>query len=149
MTVLAIQAAKHLGQKSNWKYSNLEYQKLIYIAHMFHLGAEHEPLVFGNFEAWPYGPVHPDVYHLLKLFGALAVPKTFGLFKFIEDIETGSESAWLDDAANAFPPGNGARLVAVTHQKQSAWQRHHGTNRKSVVIPTDSIIAEYKFFQNG
>ena len=147
MTILAFQAAKHLGQKADWKYSNLEYQKLIYIAHVFHLGAEGRPLVWGDFEAWKYGPVHPELYRELKVFGAAAVPRSFLPFQLVKDVSEGTESQWLDDASEAFPPGNGARLVAVTRLATSAWTRHYKTNLERFVIPTDAMIEEYRALQ--
>ena len=148
MTILAIQAAKYLGQKSDWKYSNLELQKIIYITHVFHLGEEHTPLVYGNFEAWDYGPVHPELYHFLKVFGARPVPRSFGLYDFVEDVQEGTESKWLDGAAKALPPGNGPRLVAITRRDQGAWMRHSASNVKRCVIPSESILTEYQSYQN-
>jgi len=38
MTVSASAAAKRMCERSGWTLSNLELQKLLYIAHMFHLG---------------------------------------------------------------------------------------------------------------
>ena len=149
MTIHVLRAAKHLGLQSNWKYSNLEYQKVIYIAHMFHLGAENEPLVSGEFEAWKYGPVHPELYRYLKVYGPLPVPRTFALFGQVRNLREGSESWWLDDAVEAFPPGSGARLVAITHREESAWTKHYEENRAGVVIPAESIIEEYEALQNG
>ena len=146
MRVPVLQAAKHLCKKSKWEYSNLELQKILYIAHMFHLGAEGSPLVNGNFEAWEYGPVHPDLYQVLKIFGARPVSKSFPVFELIEDIEQGSEMLWLDDAAKVFPPGNGPHLVAITHREHSAWSRHYRPGVKGIVIPNESIIEEYQYF---
>lgn len=148
MTILALQAAKHLSRNSDWRYSNLELQKLIYVAHMFHLGEEKKPLVYGNFEAWEYGPVHPELYHFLKIFGARPIPKTFGLFKFVEDLTKGTEAYWLEDTAEAFPPGNGPRLVAMTHRNGSAWTNFYKDTSIGTVIPEKAIIDEYRLYQN-
>ena len=124
MTVLALQAAKRLAQVSNWRYSNLEYQKKIHLAHMFHLGALERSMVSGHFEAWEYGPVRPELYLFLKLFGSHPVPEDCEVFTYVDDIQEGTETERLDDAASAFPPGNGPRLVAMTHRKDGAWKRH-------------------------
>ena len=60
MAVSALSAGKRLGKHSGWTLSNLAMQKLLYIAHMYHLGMyDATPLVTGHFEAWDYGPVHP------------------------------------------------------------------------------------------
>ena len=63
MTTSVLTVAKRLGEQSDWSLSNLAMQKLSYIAHMVHLASfDGEPLVFGNFEAWDLGPVHPQLY---------------------------------------------------------------------------------------
>ncbi|RWO77206.1 type II toxin-antitoxin system antitoxin SocA domain-containing protein [Mesorhizobium sp.] len=67
MTLHVLSAAKHLAKQSGWSLSNLELQKILYLAHMFYLGRTGEPLVSGHFEAWDYGPVHPDLYHRVKV----------------------------------------------------------------------------------
>lgn len=82
VTVLAIQAAKHPCEQSRWRYSNPEMQKILYIAHMFLLGAEGSPIVSGNFEAREFGPLHPELCHVLKVLGARPVSKSCGLFDF-------------------------------------------------------------------
>ena len=43
--------------------------KLTYIAHGWHLGFYSKPLMVNNIEAWKYGPVIPDLYHVTKRFG--------------------------------------------------------------------------------
>lgn len=46
--------------------SPMKMQKLIYFAHGWNLAIRGEPLIDGHFEAWPYGPVEEDLYHILK-----------------------------------------------------------------------------------
>lgn len=49
----------------------LKLQKIVYIAHGFHLAIYDEPLVGNEIaEAWEYGPVFPSIYHEFKDFGA-------------------------------------------------------------------------------
>ena len=64
MAVFILEAAEHLGKQAGWSVSNLKMQKILYIAHQYHLGNYGEPLVHALFEAWDYRPVHPDLYHL-------------------------------------------------------------------------------------
>src|SRR6516164_9635188 len=51
------------------KLDPLQLQKLVYIAHGWHLGLLNRPLFAQRVEAWPYGPVIEDVYHAFKRFG--------------------------------------------------------------------------------
>ena len=44
----------------------MKMQKLVYLAHGWHLAIHDRPLISENFEAWPYGPVEEDLYHIFK-----------------------------------------------------------------------------------
>jgi len=46
--------------------TNLALQKLLYFAHGIYLIETKRPLVFGYFEAWQHGPVHPTAYAAFK-----------------------------------------------------------------------------------
>ena len=128
MTIPVLQAARHLGVKSRWTLSNLHLQKMLYLAHMVYLGDhDGEPLVFGRFQAWDYGPVHPDLYHHLKEFGADAV-KDYGQFDQYEDLPRRSpERKLLNQVVKAFPYSKdlGPKLVAITHWRRGAWHKFH------------------------
>jgi uncharacterized phage-associated protein len=54
--------------------SNLKLQKLVYYAQGLHLAIYGEPLFDDIIEAWQYGPVVPDLYHLYKTYGAQGIP---------------------------------------------------------------------------
>src|SRR5260221_12006869 len=49
--------------------TNLALQKLLYFAHGIYLVKTKYPLVYGYFEAWEYGPVHPTAYAAFKAAG--------------------------------------------------------------------------------
>ena len=46
----------------------LKIQKLVYIAHGWHLAIYEEPLIVELVEAWKWGPVIPLLYHEFKNF---------------------------------------------------------------------------------
>ena len=48
--------------------SNLDLQKIVYFLHGHYLVQYHEPLVSGEFEAWPYGPVHRSIYDAFRAY---------------------------------------------------------------------------------
>ena len=85
MTISVFAAAKHLGKQTGWSIWNLDMQKILYIAHRYHLFKYDEPLVDGLFEAWNYGPVHPELYHYAKAFGANPVKNIFRSYKDLEN----------------------------------------------------------------
>lgn len=144
MTVSALCAAKHLGKKSKWMYTQLELQKLVYLAHMFHLVKEdNQPLVENRFEAWEWGPVHVDLYYKLRAAGASSIPKSFEEWKILKTVdETSTEARWLGYISECFPPGNGASLLSITHNKHSAWKRCY-KRILNIEIPDSKIVQEY------
>ena len=148
MPINVLQAAKHLCKKSDWKLSNLELQKMIYICHMFYFGQQNEPLVSGDFEAWDYGPVHPSLYHHLKRYGAKPIDKS--AFEAVEDLCESNHKGQieiLNYLLKSFPPGSGPKLVAITHWDNGAWAKHYRPREKNIVLPIADILEEYKELQ--
>jgi uncharacterized phage-associated protein len=146
MTVDVLAAAKHMAKRSGWTLSNLQLQKLIYLAHMFHLGRAGEPLVHGSFEAWDYGPVHTQLYHVAKVFGSGPVQDVFG---YVEDIAGQPEAAILDEAYTALGRTRPGQLVNATHKPGGAWDRNYVPGSRRTVIPNEDILAEYRGMDNG
>ena len=146
MAVSALSAGKRLGERSGWTLSNLAMQKLLYIAHMFHLGKyDAKPLVSGQFEAWDYGPVHPALYHAVKQFGADPVQN---IFHSVPPIGEGTETSLLDAAVDQLSDST-SRLVAIAHWKNGAWAKNYIPGKKGVPIPDEDIRQEYIDRQNG
>lgn len=142
MTISVLSAAKSLAASSDWNLTNLELQKIVYLAHMFYMGRHNgEPLVHGSFQAWDYGPVHPDLYHRAKIFGSDKV-KSF-IFKDAED-PAGKEREILDEAFAAFGHIVVGKLVSATHRKGGAWEINYRPGERGVIIPNDDILAEYQ-----
>lgn len=142
MTISILEAAKHLGKQAGWSLSNLKMQKILYIAHMYHLGNHDSPLVQGLFEAWDYGPVHPDLYHRAKVFGADPVGNIFRSFKALEDEAT--EKRILDAAAEQLAGISSAQLIATTHREGGAWAKHYVPGVRGIEIPNEDILEEYR-----
>ena len=87
MTISPIAAGAFICGESEWTTTQLAVQKILYMAHMVHLGREHGPLVHGQFEAWDYGPVHPVLYHKVKAFGARSIPNVFHMPREVPELE--------------------------------------------------------------
>jgi uncharacterized phage-associated protein len=141
MTISVFDAAKYLCKKSGWSLTNLELQKIIYIAHMFHLGEQSMPLIKEHFEAWDYGPVQPDLYHHIKVYGASPIKSLFHLGRDIP--KDGSEARILDKVFSQLFNKSPSWLVAVTHWEDGAWAKHYGSGAFSEIIPDTDIQQEY------
>ena len=141
MSIGVLSAAKFYCEFSGWSTPNLRLQKILYIAHMCHLGqTEGEPLIDGNFESWDYGPVHPVLYREAKIFGADPVGNIFRSFPEIED---GAEKETLVTALKILKGFSGTRLVALTHRRDGAWAKNYHSGA-GTAIPNEDIIEEYK-----
>jgi len=147
MTVSVLSAAKRLAAQSSWSLSNLELQKILYLAHMFHMGRNNgEPLVSGLFEAWDFGPVHPSLYHRAKVFGSDPVEN---VFYDIPDLPEGPEREIVHEAYESLGSVGPGRLVSATHKKGGAWDKNYIPGARNIVIPNEDILAEYLGFQNA
>ena len=141
MTVSALSAAKLMGKKANWSLSNLKMQKILYLANMSYLAKTEETLVYGNFEAWDYGPVLPELYHKIKIFGAGPVAD---IFRSVSDMEIDSaEYSMLNSATDKLSGFSGAKLVAITHWKRGAWAKNYLPGSRGKIIPNEHLIEEY------
>jgi uncharacterized phage-associated protein len=142
MTVSVFSAAKWLARRSGWTKSNLELQKILYLAHMFFLGrTDGTPLVNGHFEAWEYGPVHPELYREIRIFGSEPVKN---VFHGVPDLEEGMERAILDEAHEALGSVRASQLVHATHRKDGAWYRNYVPGQRHCIIPNSDILDEYR-----
>ena len=146
MTVHVLSAAKRLAARSDWSLSNLELQKILYLAHMFYLGRNGQPLVHGNFEAWDYGPVHPDLYHRVKIFGSDPVGNVFGS---VHEPPEGAERDIIDEAYDNLGNSGPGRLVNATHRRGGAWDINYVPGVRHCIIPNADILTEYRGLDNA
>ena len=128
--------------------SNLALNKIIYFAHAWYLALYSQPLVDSPFEAWQYGPVHPQVYHQLKRYSDQ--PITSRLTRI--DLETGADvpievslSAEEEDHITKITRFYGTRsaswLVEATHEPGAPWDQVWSAAERSpcpgMAIPDD------------
>jgi uncharacterized phage-associated protein len=138
----AVLAAKRLCERSGWGLSNLELQKLLYLAHMAYLGRTvGRPLILESFEAWDLGPVVPALYHRAKAFGSGPVQNVF--HHVTTDLQP-DETSVIDgvyQGTRGLTPG---QLVAITHWDGGAWAKHYSPRARGNIIPNKDILDEYR-----
>jgi len=49
--------------------NQVQLHKLVYLAHGWHLGNTGQPLIRGEVQAWPLGPIIPEIYQEFKQYG--------------------------------------------------------------------------------
>lgn len=116
--------------------------KLVYMSHGWMLGLHDRPLFRQRVEAWRYGPVIPDVYHELKIYGNSPV----------ENLITGVVEVNLDDVeldlvqqVNELYGGySGILLSQITHADGSPWHKIWTMHGKQAIISNELIKDYYK-----
>lgn len=135
--------ARYICEKSGWTVSNLQLQKLMYLAQMIHMGRTNGSKLFeGQFQAWDYGPVEPDLYHRVKAFGAGPVKDVFSKALAFEADD--ARRRVMDDVCDRFLRYSGGDLVEITHWDEGAWAKHYIPKARNVTIPDEAILEEYQ-----
>ncbi|MDI9348554.1 MAG: DUF4065 domain-containing protein [Candidatus Symbiobacter sp.] len=109
--------------------TNLKLQKLLFLCHaVFLIQKGGKNLIKGNFEAWQYGPVHPEVYNAFKNFVAKPItehakkhnPITGELseFDFPNDSDVRST---ITNVLNVYGLKSANELIELTHKKDGPW----------------------------
>lgn len=134
-------AARTLGEASAWRLSNVEMQKVLYVAQMLHLGRAGTPLFQESFEAWDFGPVVPRLYQHNKSYKRQAIPE----FRYCEVFEQHS-SQWqaVSDAYTFTRHLTPGQLIAYTHRIGGAWEKHYRQGELGGVIPNSDILSEFQ-----
>ena|ERR1700694_506706 len=140
MPVSSASAARYICARGNWSVTNLALQKILYMAHMVHMGRTGKRLVNAEFQAWDYGPVEPELYRTVRLFGDRPIQDIF----FVAPVLSGSdEQTTLNDACDFLLSKKPSELVAMTHWQNGAWARNYVPGVRAITIPDADIIAEY------
>lgn len=140
MAINPLAAAKRMCERSGYELSNLSLQKILYLAHMYHLGIHGTPIVGGNFQAWDLGPVHPRIYNYVIVFGVTPVGN---IFRSIDNADEGTETYIIDQATDQLKGKHPASLVGITHRNDGAWAKNYEPGRNNL-IPNNDIKMEYE-----
>lgn len=125
-----------LAGKEGIELSPLQIQKLVYIAHGWHLAIYEDPLIDDEYaEAWEYGPVFPSLYNEFKEFGADPIKRLATeayYIDFLEEWSTSTPSIKRNDAETQeflnhiwklHKELTGGQLINLTHTEGSPWKQ--------------------------
>jgi uncharacterized phage-associated protein len=142
MTARLDSVAKFICEESGWRVSNLALQKLAYLAQVDHFARFGLPLVDTTFEAWDLGPVSPDLYHKVKIFGSRPVRDVFyNARNFREDDERRRTLKRICKKYLGKRPGE---LVEISHWDFGAWAKKYEPNFRGIAITDDDIKYEIR-----
>lgn len=142
MAVHPFVAAKKVCELRDWRASNLEIQKILYLGHLIALGRSNgaRGLITDHFQAWDYGPVLPVLYHRAKAFGNGPVHNVFQIFPNV----AGEDADIIVETVQSVAGRSAGDLVAITHWANGAWAKNYIPGAKGVVIPDRDILEEYR-----
>lgn len=106
--------------------TNMQVQKLVYIAHGYSLAILHRPLFKQHVEAWRWGPVIPDLYHSLRRYGAGIVGSPIPIINMDSISET--DRNLLGTVLDAYGRFSGPQLSTMTHKDGTPWHEAYEPN---------------------
>lgn len=142
------------AQRDNKPLTNMQLQKLPYIAHGWSLAILGTPLIAVQPEVWPYGPVYRGLYKTLSRYGSGSIddfihendPTLDGRFRGdeIRSELTLNEEHLLDRVWAIYGGLEGWQLSALTHQKNSPWSLIKEKNDLYASIDNETILKHYQ-----
>lgn len=130
-----------LAAKSGQKLTNMQLQKLVFLAHGISLALTDKPLTYHNIHAWQWGPVLPQLYKRFSTYGSSPVDKSGVCDEAMP--ETGEESEVIASVWKNFGNLTGPQLSALTHQTGSPWDIVWNSDQYGI-IPNELIQNFYK-----
>lgn len=132
--------AKIICEKSEWTVTNLQLQKILYIAQVLYLGFNEKPLFSAKFEAWDYGPVAPVVYREFKMFGNKPIEKW--AFPQTENKCGEDKKEFISGIAERALQLRTSQLVGLTHREHTGWQKRYGCADDEISV--EDMANEFK-----
>jgi len=108
------------AKRKDKKISNLQLQKLTYIAHGYFLGWKDKPLISDPIEAWTYGPVISSIYHQFKEYGDKKIQGNPNSVATKLDNDKDALDC-IDGIMDLYGDLDAMELVNLTHQKNTPW----------------------------
>lgn len=115
--------------------TNLKLNKLVFYAQVESLKEYGTPLFSDEIQAWDYGPVEPDVYHVFKRYGKEPILAPSAAFE-----ATGRSVSIVDKVFNRFSGATAFDLVEASHRPDGAWAKTYALG-KGEVISAQAILA--------
>jgi uncharacterized phage-associated protein len=129
-----------LAKKEGKQLTNMQLQKLVYVAHGWCLALLRKPLFYNDVKAWAWGPVIPKLYNRLKKYGKGVVTDTIPTDEPLIDSHT-EDMSLIQGVWDAYKNFDGLQLSAMTHTEGSPWDMTWKSIRYGKI--SDELIAEH------
>ncbi len=110
---------------------NLKLNKILYFAQAWSLAKRGKPIFSEEIQAWDYGPVIPEVYHVYKCCGSNAIEEAEAPFD--EKKLSSEELDLLIDVYRNYGKYTGWALKDMTHRRGSPWSQVYRRGQNNVI----------------
>ena len=132
-----------LAKRDGQQLTNMQLQKLVYIAHGWNLAITGRPLFYNDVQAWQWGPVVPKLYQSLSKYGAGFVSELIPTNDPPVDPGT-QENALIESVWKSYGHMSARQLSAITHGADTPWRRiRQETGGSPYADIPDGLIAEH------
>jgi uncharacterized phage-associated protein len=142
--ITVAQAFLDLAHREEKSLSNMQLQKLVFFAHGIHLGAfDGEALIDETVKAWDFGPVIPELYEKLRVFGRGKV--TTDLAPQMRDFfsDDGTEMEAIRTTWDAYKDKAAWQLSNISHVKGSPWDQVWNCDQNRYANIPNKLIQDY------
>jgi uncharacterized phage-associated protein len=126
----------------------LQMQKLAFLAQGWTLGLTGVELFREAIEAWAHGPVVPELYHSLKMFGASPIRGRLRAYDYAQrrvivarETLDPIEGEIVRAVWQKYGAWSGSQLIALTHQPGSPWSQARQSREYNARINVDAMRA--------
>jgi uncharacterized phage-associated protein len=141
-----------LAKADNAALTQMQLQKLVYIAHGWNLAINGSALTFDNPEAWDYGPVYKELRGALREYGRAPVKREiknsdFAIGMFEENLEEEAKANLSEGERQViyrvyrdYGKYHAFKLSALTHEPGTPWSKVYDDGvGKTQEIPANMI----------
>jgi len=120
--------------------SNMQLQKLVYIANGFCLALLDKPLYYEETYAWTYGPLIKPLYSSLMSYGSNNITSTIPISPYEDKIDLNEEKI-INYVWSKYSDMSAYKLSDLTHQVGTPWDITWRNNDYGMI--DNNVIADY------
>ncbi|MCQ8105517.1 DUF4065 domain-containing protein [Methylomonas sp. SURF-2] len=128
-----------LAQEQSKRLTNMQLQKLVFLAQGYALAILDEPIHYHNTHAWQWGPVIPKLYKPLQKYGSNLVTDYLDTDDKIEP--DSDEADLIKGVFDNYGHYTGGQLSALTHRPNTPWSETWA--RQQFAVIDNELIANY------
>lgn len=110
-----------LARQQDKQLTNMQLQKLVFLAQGYALAINDKPLHKHDTRAWQWGPVIPELYKSLQKYGSNVVKEKLAADDVVEP--DSFEAKIIKAVLDAYGNRSGSQLSALTHQPNTPWSK--------------------------